>query len=59
MAFGGPVTSKPLNRFPLNSTSVIISPTRSHMQNLLTVGLKGAWLRMREIRRGVEFVAFP
>ena len=48
---GGPVTPKPLNRFPQNLASVIKLPTQPHMQNLVTIGSKGAWLRMREIRR--------
>jgi len=48
---GGPVTPKPLKWFPQNLATVIISPTRPHKQNVVTIGSKGAWLRMREICR--------
>jgi len=50
LAGGSPVTPKPLNRFPQNLASVITSSTRPHKQNLVTIGSKGAWLHMREIR---------
>jgi len=37
--------------FYKNLASVITSPNRPHMQNLVTIDSKGAWLRMRKIRR--------
>jgi len=47
----GHVTPKPLNRFPQYLALVITSPTRPKLQKLVTIGSKGAWLRIREIRR--------
>jgi len=48
---GDHVTPKPFNRFSQDFAPVITSPTRPHTQNLVTICSKGAWLRMRKIRR--------